>query len=120
MGQSNGIGRMVDYIPSRGDLIRLNFDPQSGHEQMGNRPALVISHTEFNQYRGFAFVCPVSNTNRRNPFYVNIPDDLSITGVIMTDQLRSLDYRSRQATMIGTCPVDLLTEVLNRIYPIVF
>ena len=87
---------------------------------MGNRPALVISHTEFNQYRGFAFVCPVSNTNRRNPFYVNIPDNLSITGVIMTDQLRSLDYRSRQAIVIGTCPPDLLTEVLNRIYPIVF
>ena len=111
---------MVDYVPSRGDLIRLNFDPQSGHEQMGNRPALVVSHTEFNRYRGFAFVCPVSNTKRRNPFYVSIPDQLLITGVIMTDQLRSLDYRSREAMPIGTCPADLLTEVLNRIYPIVF
>jgi mRNA interferase MazF len=87
---------------------------------MGNRPALVISHTKFNQYRGFALICPISNTQRRNPFYVTIPADLSITGVIMTDQLRSLDYRSRQAISLGTCPEDLLTEVLNRIYPILF
>jgi mRNA interferase MazF len=87
---------------------------------MGNRPALVVSHTEFNQYRGFAFVCPISNTKRRNPFYVTIPAELSVTGVIMTDQLRSLDYRSRVAISIGTCPEDLLAEVLNRIYPILF
>jgi mRNA interferase MazF len=111
---------MVDYIPSRGDFIRINFDPQSGHEQMGNRPALVISHTDFNQYRGFAIVCPVSNTKRRNPFYVTIPSDLLVTGIVMADQVRSLDYRSRQATLISTCPEDLLTEVLNRVYPILF
>jgi len=121
---------MVDYLPSRGDFIRIDFvgkaslkeNPQSGHEQMGNRPALVVSHTEFNQYRGFALVYPVSNTKRRNPFYVTIPADLSVTGVIMTDQFRSLDYRSRRAIsiLIGTCPEDLLTEVLNRIYPILF
>lgn len=111
---------MVEYIPSRGDFIRINFDPQSGHEQMGNRPALVVSHTEFNRYRGFALVCPVSNTKRRNPFYVTIPAELSITGVIMTDKLRSLDYRSRGAVAIETCSEELLVEVLNRIYPILF
>jgi mRNA interferase MazF len=111
---------MVDYIPQRGDFVRLDFDPQSGHEQMGNRPALVVSQTEFNQYRGFALVCPVSNTKRHNPFYVTIPADLAVTGVIMTDQLRSLDYRSRSAISIGECPADLLLEVLNRIYPILF
>ncbi len=119
---------MVDYIPRRGDFIRIDFvgvaslkeNPQSGHEQMGNRPALVVSQTEFNQYRGFALVCAISNTKRRNPFYVTIPADLSVTGIIMTDQLRSLDYRSRMAMSLGTCPEDLLTEVLNRIYPILF
>lgn len=79
-----------------------------------------MSQTEFNQYRGFALVCPISNTKRRNPFYVNIPIDLSVTGVIMTDQLRSLDYKSRQAILIGTCPADLLIEALNRTYPILF
>jgi mRNA interferase MazF len=111
---------MVDYVPKRGDFIWLNFDPQSGYEQMGTRPALVISHTEFNQYRGFAFVCPVSNTKRQNPFYVSIPANLPLTGVIMADQVRSLDYRSRQGTLISTCPEDLLMEVLNHIYPIMF
>jgi mRNA interferase MazF len=119
---------MVDYIPGRGDFIRIDFvgvaslkeNPQSGHEQMGNRPALVVSQSGFNQYRGFALVCPISNTKRRNPWNVTIPNDLSVTGVIMTDQLRSLDYRSRMAVSLGTCPEDLLTEVLNRIYPILF
>jgi mRNA interferase MazF len=111
---------MVDYIPARGDFIWLNFDPQSGHEQMGKRPALVVSHTEFNQQRGFILVCPVSNTKRKNPFYVNIPDVEAVTGVLMADQLRSLDYKSRGAELIATCPKDLLMEVLGRIYPIMF
>jgi mRNA interferase MazF len=111
---------MVDYIPARGDFIWLNFDPQSGHEQMGKRPALVVSHTEFNLQRGFILVCPVSNTKRKNPFYVNIPAGEAVTGVLMADQLRSLDYQSRGAELIATCPKELLMEVLGRIYPIVF
>jgi mRNA interferase MazF len=104
---------MVDYIPARGDFIWLNFDPQSGHEQMGKRPALVVSHTEFNQQRGFILVCPVSNTKRKNPFYVKIRDGEAVTGVLMADQLRSLDYKSRGAELIATCPKDLLREVLG-------
>jgi mRNA interferase MazF len=111
---------MVDYIPARGDPIWLNFDPPSGHEQMGKRPALVVSHTEFNQQRGFILVCPVSNTKRKNPFYVNIPGGEAVTGVLMADQLRSLDYKSRGAELIVTCPQNLLMEVLGRIYPIMF
>ncbi len=111
---------MVDYIPARGDFIWLNFDPQSGHEQMGKRPALVMSHTAFNQQRGFILVCPVSNTKRKNPFYVNIPAGLAVTGVLMADQLRSLDYRSRGAELITTCPDDLFLEVIGRIHPIIF
>jgi mRNA interferase MazF len=111
---------MVDYAPARGDFIWLNFDPQSGREQMGKRPALVVSHTEFNQQRGFILVCPVSNTKRKNPFYVNIPDGEAVTGILMADQLRSLDYKSRGAELIATCPKDLLLEVLARIYPIMF
>ena len=111
---------MVDYIPARGDFIWLNFDPQSGHEQIGKRPALVVSHTEFNRRRGFILVCPVSNTKRKNPFYVSIPPGAAVTGVLMADQLRSLDYQSRSAELIATCPKELLMEVLGRIYPIMF
>lgn len=111
---------MVSYTPNRGDFIRLNFDPQAGHEQMGNRPALVVSHRAFNQKMGFIFVCPVSNTQRKNPFYVTIPIGMKITGKIMADQLRSLDYRARKASFISECSEDLLQEVLMRIEPIMF
>ena len=97
---------MVDYIPHHGDFIWLNFDPQSGHEQIGKRPALVLGQTEFNK--------------RKNFFSVEIPDGQVVRGVIMYDQLRSLDYRSRAAKFISTCPEELLKEVLERIYPILY
>jgi mRNA interferase MazF len=108
------------YIPKRGDFIRISFDPQAGHEQMGNRPALVVSHDGFNQKMGFAFVCPISNTQRKNPFYVVIPEREVVTGVIMTDQMRSLDFKARQASFIGECPNLVLQDVLRRIKPIIF
>jgi len=109
---------LVAYIPKRGDFIRLNFDPQAGHEQMGSRPALVVSHTSFNRKMGFVFVCPVSTTKRENPFYVTIPTGRKVAGVIMADQLRSLDYRARKAAFISKCPEELLLEVLMRVEPI--
>ena len=111
---------MVEYIPKRGDFVRLNFDPQAGHEQMGSRPALVLSHTSFNRKMGFIFVCPVSTTKRRNPFYVPIPETEKVTGVIMADQLRSLDRRARKAVFISKCSKVLLQEVLMHIEPILF
>ncbi len=111
---------MVAYIPKRGDFIRLNFDPQAGHEQMDSRPALVLSHTLFNRKMGFVFVCPISTTKRRNPFYVPIPEADKVAGIIMADQLRSLDYRARKAAFISKCPDLLLQEVLMHIEPILF
>jgi mRNA interferase MazF len=108
------------YIPKRGDFIWIDFDPQAGHEQMGNRPALVVSHDGFNQKMGFAFVCPISNTQRKNPFYVPIPEGEAVTGVIMTDQMRSLDFRARNAGFKGEYPDLLLQDVLRRIKPIIF
>ena len=111
---------MVGYIPKRGDFIRLNFDPQAGHEQMGSRPALVLSHTSFNRKMGFAFVCAISTTKRKNPFYIPIPESEKVVGVIMADQLRSLDHRARKALFISKCPEDLLQDVLMHIEPILF
>ena len=111
---------MVDYIPKRGDFIRLNFNPQAGHEQMGSRPALVVSHSAFNTKMGFVFVCPISTTKRRNPFYMPIPEAEKVMGVIMAEQLRSLDYRARKAVFIGKCPEELIQEVLMHIEPILF
>ncbi|MDQ7838798.1 MAG: type II toxin-antitoxin system PemK/MazF family toxin [Thermodesulfobacteriota bacterium] len=120
MGQAGRRGSLVAHIPKRGDFIRLNFDPQAGHEQKGSRPALVVSHSAFNKKMGFIFVCPISNTERKNPFYVAIPEGKKITGVIMADQLRSLDYGARNAAYISKCPEELLQEVLMRIDPIMF
>lgn len=79
-----------------------------------------MSHTKFNRKIGFVFVCPISNTQRRNPFYIKIPEGEPVIGVIMADQLRSLDYRSRGAVFISECPQELFTEVLRRISPILF
>lgn len=110
----------MTYTPERGDFAWLNFDPQTGHEQMGNRPALVVSYGDFNRKIGFAFVCPVSNTRRQSPFYVKIPDGEAVTGVIMADQLRSVDFRARRASFAGKCPEQLLQDVLRRIKPILF
>jgi mRNA interferase MazF len=108
------------YIPSRGHFIWINFDPQAGHEQMGDRPALVVSHDGFNRRMGFAFVCPISNTKRQNPFYVVIPEGELVTGVVMTDQMRSLDFKARNARLISECPELLLQDVLRRVKPIIF
>lgn len=110
---------MVDYIPQRGHFIRINFNPQAGHEQKGKRPALVVSHTLFNEKRGFVFACPISNTKRQNPFYIIIPDGEALTGVIMTDQLRSLDYVARKAEFLGECPEALMRSALLKIKRIV-
>ncbi len=87
---------------------------------MGNRPALVVSHDGFNERMGLAFVCPISNTKRRNSFYVCIPDGEVVTGVIMVDQTRSLDFGARGAQFMGDCPDLLLQDVLRRIRPIIF
>lgn len=110
---------MVNYLPKQGDFIVLEFDPQSGHEQKGKRPGFVVSHTEFNQKMGFVFVCPITNTKRQNRFHVPVVAK-TLTGYIMTDQLKSLDYRARNAHFIETCSSELLHEVLDRIAPILF
>ena len=107
-------------FPKRQTFIWLNFDPQAGHEQQGGRPGLVLSYSAFNQKMGFAYIVPVSSTRRNNPFYVPIPNDIKVTGKIMCDQLRSLDFRARKFDYIGDCPDLLFQEVLRRIKPILF
>ncbi len=109
-------------FPKRQTFIWLNFDPQAGHEQKGRRPSLVLSHSAFNQKMHFAYIVPVSSTTRNNPFYVPIPNDsdIKITGKIMCDQLRSLDFRARKFDYICDCPDLLFQEVLRRIKPILF
>lgn len=104
------------YIPERGDLVWLQFDPQSGHEQSGKRPALVISPAVYNGKVGLTLFCPVTSRVKGYPFEVVIPQNLSIEGVILSDQMKSLDWQSRQAKFICKVPEETLNEVLSKIY----
>jgi mRNA interferase MazF len=104
---------MKPYIPQKGDFIAVSFDPQSGHEQKGRRPALVVSNNLFNEHTGFAFVCPLTNTDRRFPFHVPVVDDPKFTGFVMVEQMKSIDFRARSAKRIGRASDSLLAEVLS-------
>jgi len=101
------------YVPRKGDLVAVTFDPQSGHEQRGRRPALVVSNDLFNKATGFCIACPVTNTRRDYPFHVSIPDGQDVTGVVMVEQVKSVDFRSRSVKRIGAAPDAVLEEVLS-------
>lgn len=104
---------MADHVPRKGELIALTFDPQSGHEQRGRRPALVVSNDLFNRHTGLCIACPITSTHRDYPFHVAIPDGEAVTGFIMVEQVKSIDYRSRKAKRIGRAPPETLEEVLS-------
>jgi mRNA interferase MazF len=101
------------YIPRQGDIITLSFDPQSGHEQEGRRPAFVISKDLFNRSTGMAIVCPVTNTKRNYPFHVPLSKAGKLSGFIMVEQVKSVDFRSRRAKRIEHGNDELLSEVLS-------
>ena len=104
---------MKPYVPRKGDFICVTFDPQSGHEQKGRRPAIVVSNTLFNERTGLSIVCPLTNTDRGYPFHVAVTEDSHVTGFVMVEQVKSIDYRARQAKIIGKASEDLLDEVLS-------
>lgn len=103
---------MAGYIPQKGDFVALTFDPQSGHEQKGRRPALVVSNTLFNQHTGLIMVCPVTTRNRDFPFHVAIPGS-RVKGYVMVEQVKSLDFRARKARRITHASQLVLDEVLS-------
>ena len=104
---------MARYIPKQGDFVVVSFDPQAGHEQKGRRPALVVSKTEFNRHTGMAMLCPVTNTFRNYPFHVAVPAGSKLTGYIMVEQIKSVDYASRKAKLIEKAPRAVVDEVLG-------
>ena len=104
---------MADYVPLKGDLIALTFDPQSGHEQRGRRPALVVSNDLFNKHTGLCLACPITNTPRDYPFHVAVPAGEGVTGFVMVEQVRSIDFRTRKAKRIGKASAGMLDEVLS-------
>jgi mRNA interferase MazF len=103
---------MAAYLPQKGDFIYLNFSPQAGHEQKGRRPALVVSNDLFNQGTGLTIVCPVTHTDRNNPFHLPVPSTSKLTGFVMVEQVKSYDYRARHADFVEQAPDDLLADAL--------
>ena len=104
----------AEYCPERGDIIWLNFNPQSGHEQKGKRPAIVLSPMQYNSKVGLAVICPITNQIKNYPFEVQLPEKLKITGVILSDQIKSLDWKIRNAEFIAKVPASIVEETINK------
>lgn len=103
------------YVPDRGDAVWLHFDPQSGHEQRGRRPALVLSPASYNGKVGLAILCPVTSAAKGYPFEVALPEGSGVEGVVLADQVKNLDWRARKAELIGRMPDDVTEEVLEKL-----
>ena len=107
------------FVPAPGNLVWLAFDPKAGHEQGGRRPALVISPREYNTRVGLALFCPVTTSVKGYPFEVAVPAGLPVSGVVLSDQLKSLDWRARKAELICSLPDPVTADVLARIRTLV-
>jgi mRNA interferase MazF len=110
---------MASYVPDRGDLVWLEFTPQAGTEQRGRRPALVLSPRSYNGKVGLALFCPVTSKVKGYPFEVELPEGYAVSGVVLSDQLKSLDWRSRKARLIDRVPRDVIVMVIARVIPLV-
>jgi len=102
-------------VPDRGDVIMVSFSPQSGHEQAGRRPGVVLSPRQYNEKIGLAIVCPVTSKVKGFPFEVELPPGMKTHGVVLADHVRSIDWRAREATIIEKLSNDVLSKIQDRI-----
>ncbi len=105
----------VAYVPDRGDLVWITLSPQAGYEQAGRRPAVILSPASYNGKAGLALMCPITNQIKGYPFEVRIPQGLAVTGAVLADQVKCLDWRARKAELIGSLPEATLAEVLQKL-----
>ncbi|HJW86129.1 MAG TPA: endoribonuclease MazF [Candidatus Brocadiaceae bacterium] len=103
------------YVPQRGDVVWITLNPQSGHEQAGRRPAVVLSPGIYNEKVELVMLCPITNQIKGYPFEVIIPDGLPVSGVILADQIKSLDWRVRDAEWICALPPRVVIEVMQKL-----
>jgi mRNA interferase MazF len=103
------------YVPSRGDAVWISFNPKAGHEQAGRRPALVLSPSSYNGKVGLAILCPITSQVKGYPFEVTIPFGSKLGGVVLADQVKSLDWRTRKAELICKLPRETTGEVLDKL-----
>jgi mRNA interferase MazF len=109
---------MSSYVPDRGDLVWLEFTPQAGSEQRGRRPAFVLSLKAFNRKVGLVLFCPVTTKIKGYPFEVQLPDESAVSGGVLSDQLKSLDWRSRKVKFIERASSDVMAKVTARVLPL--
>ncbi|API93067.1 MULTISPECIES: type II toxin-antitoxin system PemK/MazF family toxin [Virgibacillus] len=102
--------------PERGDLVYVDFDAQSGREQAGIRPAIVLSPKQFNQITGFTVLCPITKTVRGWGYEVALPDGLAVSGVILTDKVKSVDWNTRKLKIKGQAPEEIVEDCLAKIH----
>lgn len=107
--------RKGGYVPERGDVVWITLDPQAGHEQAGRRPALVLSPAAYNGRVRLALLCPITGQVKGYPFEVPLPGGLPVTGVVLADQVKSLDWRARKVSRIGAIPEQVVADVLMRL-----
>lgn len=109
-----------NYVPDRGDIVYLGFDPTKGREQRGYRPALVMSPAIYNGKSSLALMMPITSKRKGYPFEVTLPEELTTTGVILVDQVKCLDWRVRQVKFVESVPTKLVAEVQAKIEPLLF
>ncbi len=103
------------YVPRCGDMVWITLNPQAGHEQTGHRPALVLSPESYNGKIGLAIFCPITSQIKGYPFEVLIPEGLPVAGAILSDQVKSLDWRARNAELICILSAETISEVLQKL-----
>jgi mRNA interferase MazF len=108
-----------NYVPDRGDVVWLQFNPRAGHEQSGRRPALVVSPKIYNQKVGLALFCPITTQIKGYPFEVLLPEGLKASGAVLADQVRSLDWRVRKAKRLTKAPNETVRDVLAKILALI-
>ena len=106
---------MKEYFPERGDAVWLSFNPQSGHEQSGRRPAICLSPASYNKKVGLALFCPITSHVKGYPFEVSIPTNQRISGVVLSDQIKNLDWRAWKAEFIAKLPNEVIEETLKKV-----
>jgi mRNA interferase MazF len=109
----------MSYVPRRGDIVWLSFDPQAGHAQAGRRPAFVISPESYNRKTGLFLACPVTSKVKGYPFEVALPENLNVGGVILADQIKSLDWKARRAKFATATDDRVVSEVTALVLPLI-
>ena len=105
--------------PQQGDIVMTNFDPQSGHEQSGRRPAIIISNNRYNRLSSLVIACPITNTDKGFPLHVKLDCRTKTTGVVLCDQIKCMDAVARGITLIEKAPQDIVDEVIDIIAGII-